>query len=247
MAFPKKKKRRRRRGRIYSFFAVLAMTAAVVFGVGFFFKINEIDVSGSAYYTAEEIIEASGLHVGEGLFRFSAARAERRIVETLPYASSADINRQVPDKLIITVVDSEPAAVMQGGGGYWLVDKKLRVLENMSSSEGYIFIEGIELSEYVTAREAVVREEDRLKLKKLGEILSEFDDVGLIKRVSLIDVSQVSDISFRMDGKYSVHIGDAGDLNYKMRYLQKVLEELDPDVSGTIDLSGTKIARFIAD
>ena len=71
-----KKSRHRRSGAVFKVLAVLITAVAILLAMSVFFKISRIDVAGAESYSPEEIIEASGIEVGENLFfvdRFGAA------------------------------------------------------------------------------------------------------------------------------------------------------------------------------
>ena len=61
------KKGKRGRNGIYILVTVVLTLAAVIVGIGMFFKVSEIEVAGGNEYTAEEIIEVSGIHKGDSL------------------------------------------------------------------------------------------------------------------------------------------------------------------------------------
>ena len=46
---------------------MLAVVAAIVFGVAIFFKVTTIEVQGNTLYSAEDVIAASGIEPGDNL------------------------------------------------------------------------------------------------------------------------------------------------------------------------------------
>lgn len=100
------RKRRRNRGRLGLLFKLLclaALAAAVVFGATVFFQVETIAVSGNNRYTQEEIITASGVQIGDNLFRMNKGEIAQRIRESLPYVGAATVQRRLPSTLIIQV------------------------------------------------------------------------------------------------------------------------------------------------
>ena len=53
---------------LYTPLTVLLICAALFLGMSVFFKVSKITVEGSTLYTPEEVIEASGIELGENLF-----------------------------------------------------------------------------------------------------------------------------------------------------------------------------------
>lgn len=100
------RKRRRNRGRLGLLFKLLclaALAAAIVFGATVFFQVETIAVSGNNRYTQEEIITASGVQIGDNLFRMNKGEIAQRIRESLPYVGAATVQRRLPSTLIIQV------------------------------------------------------------------------------------------------------------------------------------------------
>ena len=82
-----------------------------------FFKVDTIEVTGNSRYTAQEIADSGGIHVGDNLFlvnKFSAAEA---ITRSLPYISSVRISRKLPDTLCIQVEENGTLCAIEQSGG----------------------------------------------------------------------------------------------------------------------------------
>ena len=54
---------------------MLAVVAAIVFGVAIFFKVNTIEIQGNTVYSADQIIEASQIQQGDNLLTVNKALA----------------------------------------------------------------------------------------------------------------------------------------------------------------------------
>ena len=52
---------------------MLAVVAAIVFGVAIFFKVTTIEVQGNTLYSAEDVIAASGIEPGDNLLLVNKA------------------------------------------------------------------------------------------------------------------------------------------------------------------------------
>ena len=107
-------KRRRRRNRMRPLYGLLV--AALVIGVGVslsmtvFFNIATIEIAGDApQYTAEDIADASGVHTGDNMMRLNRDEVEQNILARMVFVDSVSIQKNFPDKLVITVTPSTPA------------------------------------------------------------------------------------------------------------------------------------------
>ena len=91
------KARRVRSGVLGKLLIMLAIVAAVVFGVAIFFKVNTIEVQGNTVYSAEQIVEASQIRQGDNLLTVNKALAVGNIKAALPYVEDVSIARSLPD------------------------------------------------------------------------------------------------------------------------------------------------------
>ena len=82
-----------------------AVVAAVVLSMVLFFRVRSVEVTGSAYYTADEIRAACGVAQGDNLLTLSRARIAGNIMAELPYVSTVQVTRRLPDTLELTVTE----------------------------------------------------------------------------------------------------------------------------------------------
>ena len=81
----KRKHGRRRMGLLFKLLCGAALAAALTVGATVFFQVETIAVVGSSRYTPEEVIAASGVAVGDNLFRMNKNQVSQRIRQQLPY------------------------------------------------------------------------------------------------------------------------------------------------------------------
>ena len=114
---------------------MLAVVAAVVFGVAIFFKIHTVEVQGNTIYSANEVIAASGIQSGDNLFTLNKEAAAGNIKAGLPYVETVSINRFLPDKVVIEVKESDAVfAVTSDTNTTWLINSVGKALEQVSDS-----------------------------------------------------------------------------------------------------------------
>ena len=77
------KARRVRSGALGKLLIMLAIVAAVVFGVAIFFKVSTIEVQGNTVYSSEQIVEASQIQPGDNLLLVDDFLANGKALEGL--------------------------------------------------------------------------------------------------------------------------------------------------------------------
>ena len=87
MARRRHSNRRHRRGNsgfLYKLLSVLVICGAVVAALTLFFRVDRIVVSGTVRYSADDVIDASGIHIGDNLYLLNKYDAARNIADALP-------------------------------------------------------------------------------------------------------------------------------------------------------------------
>ena len=72
-------RKKKKRNALFAPLSFLLVCVALVFAMGVFFRVQTIEVIGAEGYTAEEIIEASGIDIGDNLFFINRASVSSRI------------------------------------------------------------------------------------------------------------------------------------------------------------------------
>lgn len=213
---------------------VAVVIAAVLMAVFVFFKVSVVNISGSSIYSNEEILEKSGINVGDNLVLENGAAAEERICSALPYIESAKVTKKIPSTIDIELVDAEVYYCFQSGNEYLYVSRNKKLLETQSSAmAGSILVTGAEVS----ADKGRVVFTDSNAEAVFDEISAVFADneKGL---VSAIDLSNLYNIRISYDNRILMELGGSADLSDKLYFgLRVVTGEIGAEEHGTLDLS----------
>lgn len=90
--------------------SIIVIVLALFFAFSIFLRVSEVEVEGNGYYTAEEIIEASGIERGDNLFFINRSATTSRIYSRLPYIELVDVRRSLPNRVVIAVTESQAVA-----------------------------------------------------------------------------------------------------------------------------------------
>lgn len=231
------------------FLSAIIVALALFLGLSIFFKISEIEVSGTVVYTEAEIIAASGIEEGDNLFFINKFSVIDKIFKELPYISEVTISRSLPNKLMIGVVESYSVAVVNSGGNYWIIDKNCKLLEktDASGSDGKIIVTGVTPIQPVAGEKLALGEAEKAKVSYLSDILTVILQRDIQNLVAEIDMSNVNNPRFGYNGRFTVKLGESGEisgLEYKFELLEKIISQLGENESGSIDLSNGDKAYF---
>ena len=231
-------KRRARFGFLYKLMAVIAILAAVVMGATVFFRVEEMVVAGNERYTAQQIIDATGIVQGDNLFGMNKFETARQIRKKLPYIEGVNIRRGWPDSLIITVTECEAAARVTGERGQWLISKAGKLLElTRNNGDDVIRIDGLHAVQPEAGLPLMVREEQQARGDALLALLQTLDRVGRLKQVTYIDMTSPSRIRMDLEGRFVVKLPVNGDFDYLLGAMGQAVAKLEEYETGTLDLT----------
>ncbi len=245
MRHNKRKSRRRRGRRIFSFFLILVMIGVIVASVTMFFQTAEIQVTGVSKYTADEIIAASGIQVGDNLFAMNKFEVERRIKEQYPYVAEVKIRRRLPDTFLFTVTERVAVAYLDVGEQRWILDKHAYLLEPLSISEEVPYLRIVSESEAVepaSGKRLVLPEETAVDALDL--IMDGLFELDIVADVSQIDISKLYRLTFLYQNRLQVQLGNSERMEKKLRLFHTILNELYPTDRGVLDVSLPPEGRF---
>lgn len=246
----KRYSRRRSKGRfafLYKLLAFVVICTAITLALTLFFRIRTIQVSGNSRYDRDTIIQAAQIREGDNLFLMNKYDAAARIRRTLPYVETVQFRRTLPDTLSIVVTEcTSPAAVIQDGQAYLLCDKGI-IVDQMSPAAAKKLpqVEGLTLIDPVVGSEAATANDQTLALEQLLELLQALDDRSLAGDVQSIDLTDPSQITLRYLNRFDVCFPRSTDYGYKLDYLLAVVEKLEVNEKGTVNMMQDGKARFI--
>lgn len=244
---PRKRRRKRNRrgpGLLISFFCMVLICAAILAAVTVFLKVKTVTVVGDTRYDALELAQASQIPVGSNMFFLNKFAARDRIFAGHPYLDEVTIRRRLPDTVEITVTECVPVAAVQTGEGYWLIDAKGKLLENITYDQAVqtCLVTGMEIKEPKVGDYATFSDEE--KAKALFTILNTAQNSAILKEIMGIDMQKLFEIKLQYTDRFTVELGTIEDLEKKISFLESVIGKLGSTDVGVIDLTDAQTARF---
>lgn len=246
-------RQRRRRGRfgfLYKLLSVLLVFAAILVGCVVFFRVNRVEVVGNHRYTAQEIIAASGVEIGDNLFLVNRPRANSSIIQRLPYVQKASMVRRLPDAIELHITESTAAAVVEDGERRWIIDPRGKLLEAVEPGEtGLPQVLGLTPVGPAAGTMMAVDIGEQANLEGLRGLLTALSARDMIPGLTdFIDVSAMSVIYFGYGEGLTVAVPMTGDFDRRAFELERVLEQQGERVTGTLYLTyGEEEARLLTE
>ena len=234
---------------------VIAVVLALVFGISIFFKVETVTVAGNVKYTTGEVLEASGIRMGDSLFGLNDAQISSNIIANLPYVGSVRVGIKLPNtvKLVIEELDVV-YSVEADDGTWWLIRADGIVADKINSADAELHtkIVGVKLTKPVLGQKAVAAQstekltEGQQNTVKPDEQLSVaislmqyLEDCGMLSGVTVLDVTNLTALEAWYGVRFQVKLGDTTDLQNKVSNMQKAINSMSETETGILDVSTT--------
>ncbi|MCL2249771.1 MAG: FtsQ-type POTRA domain-containing protein [Oscillospiraceae bacterium] len=226
---------------IFIAIGVLLVGIMTFIGTSVFVRILDIEISGVVVYTEQEVLEASRVSFGDNLLHLNVQTVSQNIRSNLPFVRDVNIERRLPDTLIIDIVESIPIAYVFFTGDVLILDSSGRVLQSGDyDTENLIEVRGLPIRNASRGQQLIPELGAETRFLDLQDILAAFERENLVEQVSYIDVSNIQNIHFGYLDIYRVILGNAGELRQKIYSLRNSIIFLNrnhPGVPGAIDVS----------
>lgn len=188
------------------------------------FRIKEIRVEGNNYYTAEQIIAASKLEVGQEILALDTKGGIDSIYHTCQYVKSARILR-TPFSVCIEIVEFDHVMYTEFNGKYYALNRDFRVLaesEDAAAFSDFLFVKLPDVSALAVG--AKLRFVDKnVDLSYINEMIDRLEENGTLVSVTSLDVSEKNDVSYVMENTCRVAFGKLGESNTKLLLVKEIL------------------------
>ncbi len=237
----RRQKNRRKKIIIRTLIGIIFLCVGVILALTLFFNINKIVISGDKVYSDKEIVDASGVNMGDNLIFLSKTALNEEISSELAYVGSVKIKRRLPSTLEIIVTKTDAYMAVASDGYYILLDKNGKVLEKDLETVGEnIVLANLGGISSIEVGETIVLKEEKV-FAKLNDVLTECENVG-ITEISTIDLSDIYNIKLVYQGRITLELGetDKDNLNSKLALGKAAIERQDEENNlyrGTINLT----------
>lgn len=233
-------KRRRKKMRVavlLASFLVLLLCVLALLSCTVFFPISSVSVSGSSFYSNDQVINASQISAGDKLFGISENRTERILTTTLPYIKTVELKRNLFDSVELIITETSDAFCYNYGGKFYTADidnKALAVFE--VKPQGVAEITVAELPEIIPGYYIDIGKDSLALINKVYGILT-----GAEMKIDSLNISNSSAITAKVEGKFSVNFGTIENIESKTEHLRAMIAEINlkngTETSGKINLS----------
>ncbi len=257
------RRHRRNRGRFGFLFKLLcaaALLIALTVGATVFFRVEVVEVTGNSRYTTEEVVAASGIQVGDNLYGMNKNQVARQVREALPYVEGFSMWRNLPNTIVIRVIECQAAArvaapaplpaedgaegdqaqYLEAAREPWLISASGKLLEPAPEDSAVMLVTGITPLVPRAGAALELPQAESTKKQALLSLLDALEEQELMGNVSEMDLGDTQ-IKLRYLDRFDVKLPLNGDFDYQLRVLEKGVEETTrrhgEQSAGTLDLT----------
>ena len=232
----------RKKKKIKKLLKLLILIAIIIGGICFvlkspIFNITNIEVKGNSKIATETIQSLSQIQEGQNIFKFNKKQIIQNI-KSNAYIETATIQRNIPNKIEITIEEREASYNVEFLNGYAYINNQGYILEISEQKLEKPIIRGISTEQEQIVEGNRLNDNDLDKLETVIQIMNISKNYELDQKISSIDITNKNDYIIEMETeKKTIHLGNNNNLNNKMLYVPAILSE-NKDKEGTIYLNG---------
>lgn len=192
-----------------------------------FFQITAMKIEGNHMVSNEQINVLSKVDIHSNLLAINVTQV-KSLLQSHPWIASAEITRDWPNRLVITVREKKPVALLNRNSGLFYLDNRGQIIAAASPSQELDFPVVTGLENFPFAQEDVNEKpamlQDVMELLKLAS-----------RNNSILPEQNISEIHITKDGEmllyllertFPIYMGSDGDVSKRYYRLVKVLRDL---------------------
>jgi cell division protein FtsQ len=189
-----------------------------------FLNIRKIEVKGNKNLSDQQIKKVAGARVGENLLRAATGKMRARLLKN-PWIKLVSINRRLPNKLEIVVVERQPFAIISFKGHFYLVDENNFIIAKRSN------LDSINLPSITDLPVTKIKVGEVLKIKALENAITCLKSLpdDLKKSIYLLSASSVEKLSLYSRDEIEIIYGRAEKTDEKNQVLKAILDHQGKD------------------
>jgi len=228
-------------------YIVLSISLIVVLGIiavlilfSDLFNITKITVVNNSKVATEEIVQNSGLTVGNNMFK-TLSSSSKNAIKVNPYVEEVKITKKLNGEVIINVTERTATYMLQQENGYSYINNQGYILEETQTPMQLPIIKGYRTKDLTPGNRLEI--EDLEKLDTIIEIMESAKSNKIDNIITCIDITDEKNFILEIpsEGK-TVQFGDGTNINVKTLWIVDLIAR-EKGIEGEIILNVTDIKK----
>jgi len=192
-----------------------------------FFQVTALKIEGNRMTSKEQIAALSGIDIHSNLLAINVTEV-KSFLETHPWIARVDIIRDWPNRLLITLKEKKPVALLSKDTGLFYLDNKGMIITAAAPSQELDFpvITGLETFSFNPGDTNQLPD----SLQQVMALLKLADRNNTIlpeQNISEINISESGElVLYLLERAFPIYLGKDGDISTRYYRLVKVLRDL---------------------
>ncbi len=213
----RRKKRFFRRIALFIIFIVVLYNALIRIDL---FNVQKIEITGNNIITEAQIIEKTGIDLGDNLFKINRFSIADRIM-TIGYIEEVNIDKVLPKTIRISIKERTPYVEVLYDDKYYVFDINGILLERRSESfEGLTIITNLQIEDLKEGQELNIDSD-------FVEIFKDEKIINIINKIKSIDFSDEQNIKIILNKDIPVEFGSLYNIKYKLLQLGEIINDIE--------------------
>ena len=194
-----------------------------------FMRVGHFEIKGVTDYEISELVSASGIRRGDGMYTVNEKKATKKLLEGCPYLKDAKVSKKFPNKICFEVNDRPLGWYVQIGYDFYAIDYDMIVLletqdEQSLIEKGLTKLVLPELESVVCGYIPSFGHGDDHLVEQTLKIIHKFRSSDIKNRLTYLDLSNRFEIKMTVDSTFDVDLGDMNDIDDKLRTVMVKIE-----------------------
>ena len=253
-------RRRRFRGKVLAWLLVVVLLlVGLAASIVFLFKVTEIRVEAvdrgqkpdTGNYTAQQIVEATGIAIGDNIFSFRADALQESLSRQFPLLETIEVGRSYPGTVIVRVEPGKETFCIQSAGSWLTLSGRLKIMEITAEQPlGLLVLSGTVPANPVQGQSLhlnmVTLQDDTETVEvdpqeTLQLVVGLLEQNRVLDSVTEIKLNDLSNLALWYQDRIRVELGTQNQMDYKVRMMAALLTGEAPDIrnseTGVLHLS----------
>lgn len=238
---PKKINKKKRRCITLSVFSIIILgIVTVLILYSELFNIKKITVINNSKVATEEIVQNSGLAVGNNMFK-TLSSSSKNAIKVNPYVEDVKITKKLNGEITIDITERTATYMLQQENGYSYINNQGYVLEETQTPLELPVIKGCITKDLTPGNRLEVG--DLEKLDTIIEIMESAKSNKIDNLITCIDITDEKNFILEIpsEGK-TVQFGDGTNINVKTLWIVDLIAR-EKGIEGEIILNVTDIKK----
>jgi cell division protein FtsQ len=203
-----------------------------------YFRVSEIRVDGAGDIPSADIISAGRIREGMNIFLFREEKIADNIMNQFPHIKTVGVSRELPDSVLISLVERSPIGHIMTADGFWLIDEDMICFkQNIEESGEHPLITGIPAELVIPG--TLLRCPARRTA--LSTFFAAWPETGGLE-IEKIDLTYSYNLVVHTVDGLEIWLGDGKEMAYKLNLVQQSIPYIFSESGTRLDVrSGSRL------